>query len=329
MFKKSLLVFSVILLAASTLGVVQSESFTLTLGISEHNYLGENIFVQGNLTLNDSPVTDGLVTIQVNDPRDNFFVLRTLTTGNDPPGPWTIEILELVIIGDMAGNPKTNFSLGEDIGLKYTFRNNGLSSHHVKIILHLFDSNGIPFFFRELYDNDLEGGKWISKTTFPIATVENASLGPAFAYVNALNELPENSGFAYCPEKSATFNIVGGSSGEAYSVQESQSANTPGKFNLTFCTNAYGGLVGNYTIFAVSQYYYYFELVNATFQVFLLGDVNGDGKVRVDDVLAVAFAFGSEEGDPHWDPRCDLNGDHKVRVDDVLLAASNFGKGAD
>jgi len=328
MFKKSLLVFSVILLVASTLGVVQSESFTLTLGISEHNYLGENIFVQGNITLNGSPVTDGLVTIQVNDPKDNLFVLRTLTTGNNPPGPWTVEILELITC-DMSGNPKTNFTLGGYLGLKVTLKNNGLSPQHAKVILTLVDSNGLPFKAFVLYEVDLKGESVETRTKWPIPIGEDAALGPAFACVNALNELPENSGFAYCPEKSATFNIVSGSSGEAYSVQESQSADTPGKFNLTFSTNPYGGLAGNYTIFAVSQYYYYFELVNATFQVFLLGDVNGDGKVRVDDVLAVALAFGCDEGDPDWDPRCDLNGDHKVRVDDVLLAASNFGKGTD
>ena len=324
MFKKSLLVFSVILLAASTL-VVQSGSFTLTLGISEHNYLGENIFVQGNITLNGSPVTDGLVTIQVNDPRDNLFLLRTLTTGDDPLGPWTIEILELITC-DMSGNPKTNFALGGYLGLKVTLKNNGLSSQHVKVVLNFVDSNGLPFKAFVLYEADLEGGSVETRTKWPIPIGEDAALGPAFAYANALNEWPENSGFAYCPEKSAAFNIVGsGSGGESYS----QGTSTPGRFNLTFCTNPYGGLAGNYTIYAVSQYYFYFELVNATFQVFLLGDVNGDGKVRVDDILDIALAFGLNEGDPDWDPRCDLNGDHKVRVDDVLIAASNFGKGSD
>jgi len=58
----------------------------------------------------------------------------------------------------------------------------------------------------------------------------------------------------------------------------------------------------------------------------LLGDVNGDGKVRIDDILAVALAFGSEPGDPNWDPDCDVNGDGKVRVDDILIAAQNFGQ---
>jgi len=62
-----------------------------------------------------------------------------------------------------------------------------------------------------------------------------------------------------------------------------------------------------------------------------LGDVNGDGKTRVDDVMAVSLAFGSEYGDPDWDDvkDCDINGDGKVRVDDIGLAAGDFGNDAE
>jgi hypothetical protein len=57
----------------------------------------------------------------------------------------------------------------------------------------------------------------------------------------------------------------------------------------------------------------------------LVGDVNGDGKVRVDDLLLVVNAFGTQKGDPRWDARCDLSGDGKVRIDDLLIVALNFG----
>jgi len=59
----------------------------------------------------------------------------------------------------------------------------------------------------------------------------------------------------------------------------------------------------------------------------LEGDVNGDGKVRVDDIYAIALAFGLESGDPGYDLNLDINGDGKIRVDDILLAATNFGEG--
>ena len=56
-------------------------------------------------------------------------------------------------------------------------------------------------------------------------------------------------------------------------------------------------------------------------------DINIDDKVRVDDVLAAALAFGSDPLSAflRWDPRCDVNGDFKIRVDDILAVALNFG----
>jgi len=56
-------------------------------------------------------------------------------------------------------------------------------------------------------------------------------------------------------------------------------------------------------------------------------DINGDGKVRVDDVLVAAEAFGTDPDHPRWNPLADLNGDDLVRVDDVLAIALNFGFG--
>ncbi len=67
--------------------------------------------------------------------------------------------------------------------------------------------------------------------------------------------------------------------------------------------------------------------------VTLIGDVNGDRKVRVDDILAVASRFGTNYGGPpnsngySYDANCDINDDLKIRADDVLAAALHFGQG--
>jgi parallel beta-helix repeat protein len=55
-----------------------------------------------------------------------------------------------------------------------------------------------------------------------------------------------------------------------------------------------------------------------------VGDLNWDGKVRIDDVLMAAIAFGSDPSKPNWNPNADINGDNKVRVDDLLHIALNF-----
>jgi hypothetical protein len=67
-------------------------------------------------------------------------------------------------------------------------------------------------------------------------------------------------------------------------------------------------------------------MVSAGFKVRLLGDLNGDGKIDLDDVLTVSLAFGSYPGHPNWNPNADINRDNKIDLADVLTVAINFGK---
>jgi hypothetical protein len=55
------------------------------------------------------------------------------------------------------------------------------------------------------------------------------------------------------------------------------------------------------------------------------GDINGDCKVNVKDIFAIAKAFGSECGEPKYDPNCDVNCDGKINVKDIFATAKNFG----
>jgi hypothetical protein len=65
---------------------------------------------------------------------------------------------------------------------------------------------------------------------------------------------------------------------------------------------------------------------DGTITVRIVGDVNGDGKVDIQDILVVAKAFGSSPGDPRWNPYADINNDNTVNIKDILLVAKNFGK---
>jgi len=58
----------------------------------------------------------------------------------------------------------------------------------------------------------------------------------------------------------------------------------------------------------------------------LLGDLNGDGVVDIDDVIIPALAFGSYPGHPKWNALADLTGDELVDIDDVMLVALHFGE---
>jgi len=58
----------------------------------------------------------------------------------------------------------------------------------------------------------------------------------------------------------------------------------------------------------------------------LMGDINGDGKVTIEDVILSINAFASTSSLPGWNPDADLNCDGKVNIVDVVLTIKNFGR---
>ena len=101
---------------------------------------------------------------------------------------------------------------------------------------------------------------------------------------------------------------------------------------ITFTWDTTGFAKGNYTITAEAT-----QLPDETdttdntltdgiVYVGIPGDVNADGKVNVKDIFPVAKAFGSELGQPTYNPNLDINDDGKINVKDIFAAAKNFGK---
>ena len=64
---------------------------------------------------------------------------------------------------------------------------------------------------------------------------------------------------------------------------------------------------------------------NAVFFTSHLGDINGDSVVDVRDLQRLAWAWGSERGDPNWNEDANLNCDGVIGVADLQLLAWNFG----
>jgi hypothetical protein len=58
----------------------------------------------------------------------------------------------------------------------------------------------------------------------------------------------------------------------------------------------------------------------------LVGDINGDGKVDIKDLVLLTRAFGSYPSHPRWNSEADLNGDNKVDIKDLVLLIKNFGR---
>ena len=60
----------------------------------------------------------------------------------------------------------------------------------------------------------------------------------------------------------------------------------------------------------------------------LVGDVNIDGTVDIQDILVAALSFGSYPNHPRWNPNADFTKDGYIGIDDICLTARNFGKQA-
>jgi len=56
----------------------------------------------------------------------------------------------------------------------------------------------------------------------------------------------------------------------------------------------------------------------------ILGDLNSDGKVNVNDLYLIARHYGSRQGEANWDERADMNGDGVIDVVDMVVLINYF-----
>jgi uncharacterized protein (DUF2141 family) len=67
-------------------------------------------------------------------------------------------------------------------------------------------------------------------------------------------------------------------------------------------------------------------LVDGTLRINLMGDINGDGKVDMSDIVMLVNAFGSYLGHPRWNAAYDLKQNGRIDLTDIVMALMNFGK---
>jgi hypothetical protein len=65
--------------------------------------------------------------------------------------------------------------------------------------------------------------------------------------------------------------------------------------------------------------------VDGKVKVRIMGDVNGDGKVNVLDLISVSIAFQTHPGDRNYNFYSDLNRDKNINVLDMILVATHLG----
>lgn len=60
--------------------------------------------------------------------------------------------------------------------------------------------------------------------------------------------------------------------------------------------------------------------------IWMIPDVDGDGKISIKDVANLAIRFGLLQGDPEYDKAYDFNQDSKIDIKDIAIGARCFGR---
>lgn len=324
-FGRPFMITLAIILAFS--GMAHRSALNLTVATDKQTYNSlEKVLITGNVTLDGSSVSDALVAVEIDDPENQPFAIRTLSTGPNVTGPWNVEISEIILC-NRYGDPKYVFPRGGNLGYKITVKNNMASSCNVITTLTLFYNNSAPFVMLTPYSGSLGPGQ--AKTIGPIWPLPipgDAVTGEAMACANAYNKLPKDGGFPYCPEKSAIFNITSGTSSASIDTDLMARQNPPeGSYSLTIAFPSLTTPLGNYTIYVLTHYSPLVASSKTTFKLGLTGDLNPDGKIDMKDIAIVAKAFGTFPGEPNWKPEADLNSDNKVDMKDIAIVAKLFG----
>jgi len=100
---------------------------------------------------------------------------------------------------------------------------------------------------------------------------------------------------------------------------------------VTFTWNTSGFVKGNYTISAVADTVSgETDTADNTCEdgwvlVSCVGDVNGDKKTTISDIVLVIGKFGTLPSSPDWNPNMDIDGNDKVTIADIVITIGNFG----
>jgi len=190
------------------------------------------------------------------------------------------------------------------------------------------DGNGVAE-YNFTSDNELTRTEYVFATTkhdieITGMTTERSVIGQGY---NMLINLTITNYGPYVE----TFNVT--SFANATSVTSQTIVLEGGNFTtLTFNWNTTSFAKGNYTVWAYAEpvqgetYTADNNFTGGWVKITIVGDVNGDGKVNLIDVFAVALAYGSYPGHPTWNPNYDINNDGKINLIDYFTAALNYGK---
>jgi len=141
-----------------------------------------------------------------------------------------------------------------------------------------------------------------------------------------INATVENNG-----DFTETFNVTAYADTTIIETKTNITITSGNSTTITFTWNTSGFVKGNYTLTAnasilegeagtLDNTY-----VDGIVFVTVVGDVNGDHVVEIDDLLLIIYYWGTHEGGSNWNPNMELSNDTVIDIDDLLILIYYWG----
>ena len=300
---------------------------TLALTVTTNNptySFGNTVYVSGSLMWvpNEIPATNGIVGVEVRDPSGKRIIFRTVATSSITSQNWLVNFTQFYPCTTINGPPTYSFKAGQEVYIYVEFENFDMTlTHSVLCLLTVYDANSVPIACQSIITPTLPPNSTASDYVW-ISSIPSSTVGNVTFYASLFSDYPDNGGYPFCPETNATFTIATPTTNAPFE------RSSGGSYNFSFELPS-SGKPGKYIVNATTDYdaagTYYYAANNASFNIKLVGDINGDGVVNILDAILLADAFGSVPGNTNWNPNADLNGDGVVNILDAILLANNFG----
>ena len=178
----------------------------ITVTTDSNSYrLRDKVTVSGYVSIDGSPASDVLVSVEVNKPDQKPLLYRTLPVGT-PNETWVLQVTAIGIF-DLDWKPLDTVKPGSIVyfGAKI-YNPMYVTREPVIVTICIVDGNNIPIAAGILYKGSISGKSEIG-TNKTISIPTYACPGEAFIYVNVYDKLPSEGGVAYIPEAFAKFYI--------------------------------------------------------------------------------------------------------------------------
>lgn len=231
-----LFLFLILSLSISNIIFVHANpSLNITVKTDKQQYNPDDtVQISGNLTLDGTPTTDGLVGLEIQNSAGPL-VVRTLPAVH-PPSETPYVFTEYVAPCYADGTPKFSFQRNTLAYFKISVKNlDYFHSYPVFLTVNVYDNTSTPLGSAEFHEPLPPNSSSLVIISFLIRS--NAALGKATVYGNAYSNWPSLGGTPYVREVEATFTIVGGVSGAGQSAQDQSTmllSNGGTNYNTTF-----------------------------------------------------------------------------------------------